>query len=55
MPNPIRSVSHRDYTWPEQPGEREDLRAHLRERADERHYGVCASPRRSSAPPFATT
>jgi hypothetical protein len=41
MPDPISSVSHRDYSWPDLPTDRDDIRETLFRRVDERTYGVC--------------
>jgi hypothetical protein len=45
MPDPMSPVSHRELSWPDQPSDREDFRATIERRVDERAYGVCAQPR----------
>lgn len=44
MTEPIRSVSPRDYTWADQPSERDDFRSTIAGRADARTYGACHEP-----------
>ena len=44
MPDPIGSASRRDISWIDQPSDREDFRATILQRADERTYGVCGAP-----------
>jgi hypothetical protein len=45
MPDPLGSVSYRDLSWPDQPSDRDDFRATLERRADERTYGICGEPK----------
>jgi len=44
MPDPLGSVSRRDIGWIDQPSDREDFRATILQRADDRNYGVCGTP-----------
>jgi hypothetical protein len=44
MSDPIRSVTHRDLSWPDLPSDRDDFRETIEHRADERTYGACEHP-----------
>jgi len=44
MAVPIQSISHRDYSWPDQPSDRDDFRETIVRHANDANYGICREP-----------